>query len=109
MLLPTRLKVPGPVKAILPARIQRDLPALHHEWTDDRKALAAFLESLSGPDQKQGVFRHPFGGWTTPNGALLFLRSHLRHHRYQLARLRKASACHPTPLNQAGTTPLTNL
>jgi hypothetical protein len=82
MLLPTRLKVPGVVKSILPAGTEKDLSALRQEWVDDRNTLVGFLESLFSSHQKQGVFRHPFGDWTTANGALLFLRSHLHHHRY---------------------------
>jgi DinB superfamily len=91
MLLPTRLKAPGAVKSILPAGTVKDLSALRQEWVGDRNTLAGFLGSLSSSDQKQGVFRHPFGGWTTANGALLFLRSHLHHHRYQLYQLRSGS------------------
>jgi hypothetical protein len=95
MFLPTRLKVPGDVKSILPACVPKELSMLRQEWAADREQLAGFLKSLSGGDQQQGVFRHPFGGWTTANGALLSLRSHLRHHRYQLARLRRASTVAP--------------
>jgi len=91
MLLPTRLKVPGSVKSILPTRAPGDLAEIRIEWTHDRRRLADFLETLSGTDREEGVFRHPFGGWTTPRGALCFLRSHLCHHRYQLARLRRSS------------------
>jgi len=91
MLLPTRLKVPAAVKPVLHPGAPKDLCALRKEWSEDRRALTGFLESLSSTDQELGVFRHPFGGWTTPSGALLFLRSHLRHHRYQLARLRRSS------------------
>jgi hypothetical protein len=90
MLLPTRVKVPGQVTEILPPAAQKDFEAIRKEWAEDRKRLAAFVESLSTTDHKRGIFRHPVGGWTTPNGALLFLRSHLRHHRYQVARLWKA-------------------
>ena len=89
MLAPTRLKVPGAVNSIMPLGTPKDLSALRKEWAADRQTLTSFLESLSGTEQQLGVFRHPFGGWTTPNGALLFLRSHLRHHLYQLARLRR--------------------
>jgi hypothetical protein len=91
MFLPARVKVPGAVKSILPTTKERDLSALRQAWEFDRTKLASFLESLSVVDQQKGVFRHPFGGWATANGALLFLRSHLHHHRYQLARLRRAS------------------
>ena len=79
MLLPTRLQLPGAVKSILPGGVEKDLSALRQEWADDRKELTGFLESLSSSDREKGVFRHPFGGWTTANDALLFLRSHLHH------------------------------
>ncbi len=91
MFLPTRLQVSGSVKSLLPSRNKDDLRVLRSEWADDRKGLTAFLEGLSSADRKKGVFRHPVGGWTTPDGALFFLRSHLHHHGYQIAKIRKAS------------------
>lgn len=91
MMLPTRLQVPTSVTFLLPSRTRVDLCGLRSEWDADRKALSTFLEGLSSADRRKGVFRHPVGGWTTPNGGLVFLRLHLHHHRYQFARIRKAS------------------
>lgn len=89
MLLPTRVKVPASARSISPSRAQLTVSAIQMEWEADRKQLSAFLEPLTAAEEELAAFRHPVGGWTTVNGALLFLRSHLHHHSYQFARLRK--------------------
>ena len=91
MLVPGRVKVPNVVTSILPTETERAFSALRQAWAADRAKLTGFLNSLSIVDLPKGVFRHPFGGWATANGALLFLRAHLQHHRYQLGRLRRAT------------------
>jgi hypothetical protein len=96
-LLPTRLRVPRQASAILPSGKRKDLAALNQDWTDHRKSLADFLESLSDVQRTQGLFRHPFGGWTTAHGALLFVHVHFRHHGYQVARIRRATDNSRTP------------
>ncbi|MEZ5356303.1 MAG: DinB family protein [Bryobacteraceae bacterium] len=89
MVSPIRVKVPGSARQILPLETSPDLPSLRRTWADDRRALAGFLQGLSAAERKQGVFRHPVGGWTTPSGALLFLHLHFRHHLHQVRRLRR--------------------
>jgi hypothetical protein len=89
MALPVRLKIPRSVEYLLPAKTQPGVMLLRGQWTDDRNSLAEFLKSLSSADRKRGVFRHPFGGWTTPKGGIFFLHLHLRHHLYQFHRLQK--------------------
>jgi DinB superfamily len=91
MALPIRVKAPGPVAAaIRPVPTQPDLGSLRGTWASDRRLLTEFLRGLSAADRKKGLLRHPAGGWTSASGALLFVHLHLRHHRYQFARLRKA-------------------
>jgi hypothetical protein len=90
MALPIKVKVPKAVTFLVPAQEQLDLDSLCKQWEEDRIHLSEFICGLSSEDRKRGVFRHPVGGWTTPNGALLFLRAHIYHHRYQLGRLQKA-------------------
>ena len=89
MALPVRLKVPRSVEYLLPAQTQPDLQLFRSSWVHDRSLLTEFVQSLSRADRKQGIFRHPFGGWTTASGALLFLHLHLYHHLYQFRRLQE--------------------
>ena len=88
MLLPTRVGVPAAAQAVIPARTRPTLAELVERWTAERHDLAEFLSSLSAIEAARGLCRHPYGGWTTADGALLFLRSHLYHHRRQIARIR---------------------
>lgn len=90
--LPTRVKVPASVTFVLPSAASTNLPAAAASWERDREQFTHFLEGLSNAQCKEGLFKHPIGGWATAAGAVLFLRAHQRHHRYQLSRLQKASA-----------------
>ena len=90
MALPMKVKVPKSVGFLVPGNGQLDLISLQDQWEQDRTQMAIFIQNLSSTEKKRGVFRHPAGGWTTPNGALLFLRAHIYHHKYQLRRIRKA-------------------
>jgi uncharacterized damage-inducible protein DinB len=90
MLLPARVKIPAGAPNVAPTGQPADLIAMANAWDAARRDLAAFLDAAREGDRNAGVVRHPAGGWTTMEGALWFLRSHLRHHRYQLARIRAA-------------------
>jgi hypothetical protein len=87
MLLPARVRVPAGARQVVPTGETSDLSTLENQWNTARRDLAAFLEAAGEGDLTGGVVRHPAGGWTTIEGALWFLRSHLRHHRYQLSRI----------------------
>jgi DinB superfamily len=89
MLLPTRVGVPDAAQAVVPANMPPSLTELVERWASERREFAEFLSSLSATEAAQGLCRHPYGGWTSAHGALLFLRSHLYHHRRQIARIRR--------------------
>jgi hypothetical protein len=88
MLLPTRVQVPAVAQALIPASTAPTLSDVVARWAFERHQMAEFLATPSVRETVQGLCKHPYGGWTTANGALLFLRSHLYHHRRQIARMR---------------------
>jgi hypothetical protein len=88
MLLPTRVQVPAVAQVVIPTDRLYTLAELVARWVFERHQMAEFLATLSVRETVQGLCKHPYGGWTTANGALLFLRSHLYHHRRQIARMR---------------------
>jgi hypothetical protein len=88
MLLPARMRVPDAAQVVIPADRAYTLAELVERWGFERRRFAEFLSSLSASETAQGLCKHPYGGWTTANGALLFLCSHLYHHRRQIARMR---------------------
>ncbi|MBB5342994.1 DinB family protein [Tunturibacter empetritectus] len=90
MSLPTRIKVPESATMVLPDR-PASLESLVPQWSALRLAMLPILNSLSEMQLTRGLFHHPIGGWMTPLNALRFLSSHIRHHRYQLTRLARAS------------------
>ena len=90
MLSPLRVKVPAKAAIVLP-EASPDLPRINAGWACAREEMAGLLASLE-PDQLTiGLFQHPVAGWMTIQTGLVFLSAHLRHHRYQLRRLRSAS------------------
>ena len=88
MLLPARVKIPAGARQVTPTGQTADLINMTIGWDAVRRDLAEFLESVRESNLSGGVVRHPVGGWTTIEGALWFVRAHLRHHRYQLSRIR---------------------
>jgi hypothetical protein len=88
---PRRVKVPAAATAVLPAGAH-DLPALASRWADGRLQMHALLDGLVPGQCRKGVFKHPVAGWMPIPTALTFLSAHLRHHGYQLDRLRGSSS-----------------
>lgn len=90
MLLPTRVKVPASASMVLPEKTA-DLDEIAATWSEVREQMANLLVSLHPDQLRPGLFRHPVSGWMTMPDALTFLSAHLRHHQYQLSRLKSAS------------------
>jgi len=86
-----RVKVPGAATSVLPDRGE-DLEVLAQGWGETRLEMARFLDSLPASKLKLGGFRHPVSGWMTVPRTLLFFSAHMEHHRFQLRRLKRASA-----------------
>jgi len=81
---PVRVKVPASATQVLPEAA--DPAKSEPRWSEVRKEMGDLLRSLQ-PEQ----LRHPVSGWMTMAQALAFLSAHLRHHRYQIDRLKSAS------------------
>lgn len=87
---PTRVRTPAAVPQVLPAG-EHDLAAMTREWQIIQKKMTRVLDDLSAPQLRCGLFPHPVSGWMTAPQAMSFLAAHLRHHRYQLNRLERAT------------------
>ena len=87
MVLPVRVRIPAGAGFVAPTGRTADLTAIIDRWNTVRLDLAGFLNGVRESDLNGGVVRHPAGGWTTIEGALWFMRAHLRHHRYQVSRI----------------------
>ncbi len=90
MLMPIRVKVPASASIVWPQGTP-DLPEAAASWNDVRRRMANLLGSLPPEQRYRGLFRHPVSGWMTMADALEFLTAHVRHHEYQLNRLKSAA------------------
>ena len=87
---PMRVKVPATAASVLP-QDGADFATLTARWQAVQERMAALLASLKEEQLGSGVFHHPVAGWMTARGGVAFLSAHLRHHEYQLQRLRSAA------------------
>ena len=86
---PMRVKVPASASMVLPES-RADSSKIAARWSEVREEMADLLRSLRPEQLSCGLFRHPVSGWMTMAQALAFLSAHLRHHDYQLNRLKSA-------------------
>jgi len=86
---PVRVKVPAAATMVLPANT--DLPEISSRWAAVRLEIFDLLQSLQPENSRCGLFRHPVSGWMDVSQTLAFTSAHLRHHVYQLDRLKSAS------------------
>jgi hypothetical protein len=85
---PVRVKVPPGAEAVLPDA-GLDFGGIIARWDKTRDEWRAFLATFPSAHSAHGVFHHPVSGWMTLALTLKFASSHLAHHRYQLARIRR--------------------
>jgi hypothetical protein len=90
MLSPLRIKVPGNASSTLPVS-PGSLPQVDAEWQRVRSELKVFLEGCSPAQLACAAIRHPVSGSLTLGQTLAFLSAHLRHHTYQLGRLKRTA------------------
>lgn len=86
---PVRVSVPKSATAVLPSS-SCDPAALLTSWHQLRQQMLAWASSLPTNSNTFGAFRHPVCGWMSLSQAFTFLGAHIRHHGYQLARIRRA-------------------
>lgn len=90
MRLPIKIKVPEPVSFVRPDRVT-SLQTVLDSWSAQRLLLKTFWGALMTSDEHVGVVFHPAVGWMDLHSTMNFLSVHLRHHEYQLQRIKKAS------------------
>src|SRR5579862_8203831 len=88
MKCPVRVKVPAAVPQILPGG-DCDLAEMKTTWDLARMEWRDWLEEVNAPRGGGALFRHPVSGWMTLPQTLNFMSAHLRHHEYQLRRIRR--------------------
>ena len=69
---------------------ETDLEEISSRWIAVRQDISGLLQSLESQQLRCGLFRHPVSGWMTISQTLAFTSAHLRHHVYQVERLKKA-------------------
>lgn len=83
-----RIRVPQRVGHVTPERAARADEALTR-WTVVRQEYRGFLASLSAEQLGELAIKHPIAGPFSYRNFLAFLEWHLRHHRRQIARIRR--------------------
>jgi uncharacterized damage-inducible protein DinB len=82
-----RIKVP--VEAIAPVG-GVTLADLEGRWAAAQAGMRRTMEALQRQDYARPLMRHPLIGLLTPAETLSFIGRHIRHHRGQIARIRRA-------------------
>lgn len=87
MRLPIKVRVPEAVSFVLPDHVT-SLQTVLKSWAAERSLLKAFLGRLTTSTENVGLVFHPAVGWMDIRATMSFLSVHLRHHEYQLRRIR---------------------
>jgi hypothetical protein len=88
---PARVRVPFLVApAILPG-YEPDLAELTAAWNNTQTQLGQWVGELGENQTAYAGFQHPVSGWLSVLQSILFLAAHVRHHRYQLGRIRRSA------------------
>ncbi|HMG84897.1 MAG TPA: DinB family protein [Terracidiphilus sp.] len=86
---PARVKVPGLVSRVILPGNEIDLVELIAAWNESQTQLEQWASELRENQTGYAGFRHPVSGWMSVLQAIMFLAAHVRHHRYQLGRIRR--------------------
>lgn len=103
MRLPIKFKVPEPVSFVRPDCVI-SLQTVLDSWSDQQLLLKTSWEALTTSNDHVGAVFHPAVGWMNLRSAMSFLSVHLRHHEYQLQRIKKA--CGGSGIPGVGTRPV---
>jgi hypothetical protein len=90
MNLPIRVKVPPGADVVLPSIVHSRSEVIE-QWTQMKIQWEGFWGTLDERRLSSGVFHHPVSGWMTVPTALAFLSAHIRHHGYQLRRIKRTA------------------
>ena len=83
--LPLKYKAPENVVLHTPGAME--LAELNTVWSNARKDLEQFLESITDVNIKKLIYKHPVAGRFDILQCLKFMREHYRHHLPQIKRL----------------------
>jgi len=91
MQLPVRVQAPRAMPQILPSE-GRSLAEILGEWSRTRLALQKEVRSIAPGEACCAFTQHPFSGWMNLPQTIAFLAAHIRHHRFQIDRIRNCKA-----------------
>ncbi len=86
---PARVRVPSLVAPVILPGYEPDLLKLTGAWNDTQTQFGLWVGELRENQTAYAGFRHPVSGWMSVSQAVMFLAAHVRHHRYQLGRIRR--------------------
>ena len=89
MRLPIKLKVPESVSFVRPDPVT-SLEHILNSWTAGVFDLTKLVADFRIEDCDVGLIFHPVAGWMNIRAALTFVSVHLRHHQFQLRRIKEA-------------------
>jgi len=92
MRTPLRVRVPASVAAAVLPDHSANFIALKRDWNHSQSQLKQWLSNLKSDPHSLTGFQHPVSGWMTVSLGLRFLAAHVRHHRYQLGRIKRQLA-----------------
>lgn len=85
-----KVRMPRKVQEMVGEPAPESAAAALARWDAARASLAAYVATLGPADETRRLFYHPIAGWFDHREGLDFLRRHVRHHRRQIGRIRKA-------------------
>ncbi len=88
---PLRIQTPPSAAQVLPQGLTT-WAETRENWGKVRERLRLLLDQIRPERHQLALFRHPVSGWMTIRRGLGFLDAHLRHHQYQLERLKRATS-----------------
>jgi len=88
---PARVQVPRSVARFILPGDALDLAELAAAWNDSQAKLGQWVAEVREDQTAYAGFRHPVSGWMSVLQGVLFLAAHVRHHRYQLGRIRRSA------------------
>ena len=85
-----KVRMPRKVQEMVGEPAPESAAAALARWEAARASLRTYVATLGPADETRRLFYHPIAGWFDHREGLDFLRRHVRHHRRQIARIRKA-------------------
>ncbi len=88
LVLPTKVRA---VARVHPSKEKKVLTELENKWQKQRQILKPILISFPKEKRNISVFKHPLSGPMNMENVVKFMDNHIKHHIFQLNRIRKHS------------------